>query len=155
MKNVGPAIAWGLNRFVKIPGNLFAFIIRLLFPVRKGTVMCWAYNFRQYSCNPRYLTEYMLDNEPSLKIFWVFRKGIDTSSVDPRISCVRFRSWEYYRLVNTAEFLITNIRTDPYRIYWKKRPGQKYLMLWHGGVALKKIEKPRGTPCQAPQVGCR
>jgi len=141
MKNVGPAVAWGLNRFVKIPGNLFAFIIRLLFPVRKGTVMCWAYNFRQYSCNPRYLTEYMLDNEPSLKIFWVFRKGIDTSSVDPRISCVRFRSLEYYRLVNTAEFLITNTRTDPYRIYWKKRPGQKYLMLWHGGVALKKIEK--------------
>jgi CDP-glycerol glycerophosphotransferase len=26
-------------------------------------------------------------------------------------------------------------------MYWHKRPGQKYLMLWHGGVALKKIEK--------------
>lgn len=141
MKNIGPAIAWGLNRIVKLPGNIYASCIRHIYPVRKGLVMCWAYNFRQYSCNPRYLTEYMLENEPSLDIVWVFRKGTDISSVDPRIRCVRFRSPEYYRLVNTAEFLITNSRTDPYRIYWRKRPGQKYLMLWHGGVALKKIEK--------------
>lgn len=141
MKNIGPALAWGLNRLVKLPGNILAFMIRLVHPVRKGTVMCWAYNFRQFSCNPRHLTEYLLENEPGLEIFWVFRKGTDISHIDPRIRCVRFRSLEYYRLVNTAEFLITNSRTDPYRIYWHKRPQQKYLMLWHGGVALKKIEK--------------
>jgi CDP-glycerol glycerophosphotransferase len=41
----------------------------------------------------------------------------------------------------TAEFLLTNARTDPYRIYWHKRKGQKYLMLWHAGVALKRIER--------------
>lgn len=141
MKKIGPAIAWGMNRTVKVFGNLLGYFIRCTRPVMKGSVMCWSYNFRQFACNPRYLTEYMLDNAPELKIYWVFRKGVDTYGIDSRIRCVRFRSLQYYLLVNTAEFLITNSRTDPYRIYWKKRPQQKYLMLWHGGVALKRIEK--------------
>lgn len=103
--------------------------------------MCWAYNFKQYGCNPRYITEYLLENNPEFEIFWVFRRKVDISGIDKRIKCVRFRSFEYYKLVNTAEFFITNSRTDPYRIYWHKREGQKYLMLWHAGMALKKIEK--------------
>lgn len=103
--------------------------------------MMWAYTFKQYSCNPRYLSEYLLDNNPEFEIFWVFRRKVDISVVDKRIRCVRYLSLRYFMLVNTAEFMITNARTDPYRMYWTKRPGQKYLMLWHGGVALKKIEK--------------
>ena len=138
---MGPAIAWGLNRFVKVFGNLFSRACGSFTQVKKGRVMCWAYNFKQYSCNPRYLTEYLLKNNPEFEIYWVFRKKVDISGIDSRIKCVRFRSLEYYKLVNSAEFFITNSRTDPYRIYWHKRPGQKYLMLWHGGVALKKIEK--------------
>lgn len=141
MKNLGPAIAWGLNRFVKVFGNLFSLACGSFTQVKKGRVMCWAYNFKQYSCNPRYLTEYLLKNNPEFEIYWVFRKKVDISGIDSRIKCIRFRSLEYYKLVNSAEFFITNSRTDPYRIYWHKRPGQKYLMLWHGGVALKKIEK--------------
>ncbi len=141
IRNWGSAIGWGLNRITKVFGNLLSLATACFTKVEKGKVMCWAYNFKQYGCNPRYLTEHILDNENQFDIYWVFRKGIDTSGVDSRIKCVRFRSLEYFRLVNSAEFLITNSRTDPYRIYWHKRPGQKYLMLWHGGVALKKIEK--------------
>lgn len=141
MKNIGPAIAWGLNRFVKVFGNIFSLTVGCFTKVEKGKVMCWAYNFKQYGCNPRYLTEYLLEHNPEFDIYWVFRKKVDISGIDKRIKCVRFRSLEYYKLVNTAEFFITNARTDPYRIYWHKRPEQKYLMLWHGGVALKKIEK--------------
>lgn len=102
--------------------------------------MCWAYNFKQYGCNPRYLSEYILEHHPDMEIYWVFRKGINTSSVDPRIKVVRFMSWDYFKLLATTEFLITNSRSAPYRIYWHKRPEQKYLMLWHAGVALKRIE---------------
>ena len=141
MKKTGAAIAWGLNRFVKVFGNMISLIIRSFTKVRKGRVMCWAHNFKQYGCNPRYLTEYLLENNPEFEIYWVFRRKVDISGIDKRIRCIRFRSLKYYLLVNTAEFLVTNSRTDPYRIYWKKRPEQKYIMLWHGGVALKKIEK--------------
>lgn len=141
MKDLEPAIVWGLNRIGKVFGNIFSLIIRCFTKVHKGRMMCWAYTFKQYSCNPRYLTEYLLENNTEFEIFWVFRGNVDTSGVDKRIKCVRYKSLQYYILVNTAEFFITNARTDPYRIYWHKRKGQKYVMLWHGGVALKRIEK--------------
>ena len=141
MKDLGPAIVWGLNRIGKVFGNIFSLIIRCFTKVHKGRMMCWAYTFKQYSCNPRYLTEHLLENNTEFEIFWVFRGNVDTSGVDKRIKCVRYKSLQYYILVNTAEFFITNARTDPYRIYWHKRKGQKYVMLWHGGVALKRIEK--------------
>ena len=141
MKDLGAAIGWGLNRIGKSFGNIFSLIIRCFTRVHKGRMMCWAYTFKQYSCNPRYLTEYLLENNTEFEIFWVFRGNVDTSGVDKRIKCVRYKSLQYYILVNTAEFFITNARTDPYRIYWHKRKGQKYVMLWHGGVALKRIEK--------------
>ena len=141
LKYIGSVIGWGVNRLAKVFGNLLSLSIRCILPVHKNRVMCWAYDFKQYSCNPRHLTEYLLANKPEFEVFWVFRKGVDTASIDRRIQCVRNRSWKYFVLINTAEFLVTNSRTDPWRIYWHKRPGQKYLQLWHGGVALKRVER--------------
>ena len=142
MKSFGPALAWRFKLLLKLPRNIVSAFIRHKYPVRKGLVMCWAYNFRQYGCNPKALTEYLLEhNDEDFEICWAFRKGIDTTDIDSRIRCVHHGSLEYIKLANTAEFLITNFRTHPYDIFWKKRPGQKYLMLWHGGTPLKKIEK--------------
>lgn len=134
------AIGWGLGRFGKLFGNIPSFFIRTFMPVEKGTVVCWAYSFKQYSCNPRYITEYLLDNHPGYRIFWVFRGNTPPSGLDRRIKAVKYRSWEYRKVMNTAEFLITNARTDSWKIYWRKRSGQKYIMTWHGGVALKQVE---------------
>lgn len=103
--------------------------------------MCWAYNFKQYGCNPRYISEHLIDNCKGYDVYWVFRAKKYAERLDKRMKFVKFRSWRYFVIVNTAEFLITNTRTDPYRIYWHKRKGQKYIMTWHGGVALKKVEK--------------
>lgn len=141
MKNIGKSIGWGFKMFSRLPRNIVSSFIRIGTPVKKGLVVCWSYNFKQYSCNPRALTEHLLENHPEFEIVWAFREGVDTSDVDPRVRCVTYRSIEYLRAVNSAEFLITNCRTHPFDICWKKRPGQKYLMLWHGGMALKKIEQ--------------
>ena len=141
MKNIGKSIAWGFKIACRFPQNILSSLVRSANPVMKGRVVCWSYDFKQYSCNPRALTEYLLENHPEFEIIWVFRKGVDTSEVDKRIRCVTYRTMEYLQAINSAEFLITNCRTHPYIIGWKKRPGQKYMMLWHGGMALKKIEK--------------
>lgn len=141
MKRLGERIAYWSNCATKILGNIISYLLRLTLSIKPGRVMCWAYNFKQYGCNPRYLSEYLLEHHPDMEIYWVFRRGVDVSAVDPRIKVVRFRSWQYYKLLATAEFLATNVRTDPFKIYWHKRPGQKYMMLWHAGVALKRIER--------------
>lgn len=141
MGRFGEMVAFGLNYVTKSFGNLLAWGVRRTTRVKLRRVVCWAYNFKQYGCNPRYLTEYLLENHPDFEVCWVFRSGVDTSQVDPRVRVVRFRTWEYLKMMATAEFLVTNARTNPYLIYWHKRPEQKYLMLWHGGVALKRIER--------------
>lgn len=140
MKRIGQRFAYWANRLAKLYGNILSRRYCKELSVVPGRVMCWAYNFKQYGCNPRYLSEYILENYPDMEIYWVFRKGVDVSAVDKRIKVVRFKTREYYELLATAEFLVTNSRTAPYRIYWHKRPEQKYLMLWHAGVALKRIE---------------
>ena len=134
------AIGWGFNRVKKVFGNLLALCIQCVLPVKKGRVVCWAYNFNQYSCNPRYLTEYILEHNPEFEVYWVFRHSLDVSGIDKRVKYVRRRTWKYYVLMNTAEFLISNVRADSWKLYWRKRAKQKYLMVWHGGVALKRIE---------------
>ncbi len=142
MANIFAPLAWGLGRVAKLPGNLVSALVRLFVRVEPRRVMCWAYNFKQYSCNPRYLTEYLLDEcDGDFDVWWVVRRGIDCSEIDKRIRVVRFRSWRYFLLVNSAAFLITNARTDPWRIYWHKRSAQRYLMLWHAGMALKRVEQ--------------
>lgn len=141
MKRFGEIIAYGLSCAVKSFGNLLALFARMGSSVQPRRVVCWAYNFKQYGCNPRYLTDYLLEHHTDFEIYWVFRRGVDVSQVDPRVKVVRFRTWAYLKLMATAEFFVTNSRTEPYRIYWHKRPEQKYLMLWHGGVALKQIER--------------
>lgn len=141
MKLLSPAIRWRINRFFKIFGHIPAFFIRCFCPVKKGRVMCSAYFFKQYGCNPRYLTEYLLENHPDFDIYWVFKRGVDVKGIDKRVKCIRRYSWKQIVVANTAEFVIANNRIDPFRLYWCKRPQQKYMMLWHGGVALKKIEK--------------
>lgn len=103
--------------------------------------MCSAYFFKQYACNPRYLTEYLLENHPEFEIYWVFKRSVDIKGIDKRVKCIRRYSWKQIVVANTAEFIVSNNRIDPFRLYWCKREGQKYMMLWHGGVALKKIEK--------------
>ena len=138
---LNPVLKWRLNRVCKIFGHIPAFFIRCFCPVKKGRVVCSAYFFKQYACNPRYLTEYLFENHPEFEIYWMFGKHIDVSSVDKRVKCIRRYSLKQIYAINTAEFVISNNRIDPYRIYWCKRKDQKYMMLWHGGVALKKIEK--------------
>ena len=55
---------WYFKRFIKCFENIFSLTIRPFVSIKKGRVACWAYSFKQYSCNPRYLTEYILENNP-------------------------------------------------------------------------------------------
>ena len=138
--NISDKLAWFFNRIKNSFAYAFSSCFQLFIPVKKGRVVCWAYYYRQYSCNPRYLSEFLLEHCPQYEIIWIFRKGIDTSDVDKRIKCVTLRSWDYYKAINSAEFVITNARTDSMRFHWRKRKGQKYIQTWHGGVAMKRVE---------------
>lgn len=78
---IGGAIAWGFNRATKLFGNILSAFARISIDVQRGRVVCWAYNYKQYGCNPRYLSEYLLEHHPDMDIVWVFRRGVAAKRV--------------------------------------------------------------------------
>ena len=106
MAQIGKIISWGIQRFVKFFGHIPSFFIRLFYPVKKGTIVFWSYDFKQYSCNPRYLSEYIMENHPEFEIYWAFRKKVNIDGLDKRIKCVRYATMEFKKVMknNNLEF---------------------------------------------------
>lgn len=110
--------------------------------VRKGRVVFWSTMGKDYSCNPLYISNYLLDHEyDTFEIYWIYRKNLDKTVFDARIIPVKYGSFKHLYIIQTAEFLVTNHRTSVQGMFWIKRPSQKYIMTWHGSMALKRIEK--------------
>ena len=120
--------------------QVIARIFHFFFPIKKNRVVMWSYHYTQYGCNPKYITEYILKNYNSIyDIYWIMNKKSDKSLIPENVHIIRSHSFLHFYYINTAEFVITNCRSMVF--FWKKRKGQKYIMTWHGGICLKKIEK--------------
>jgi CDP-glycerol glycerophosphotransferase len=130
------------NRYLRLLKLIISILIRCITQIKPNRVVCWSYAFTQYSCNPKYISECLLQKYgDKIEIFWIFKKGINTNSIDKRIKIVIFESLRYFFIVNTANIVITNSRTYPTDVFWLKRNGQKYIMTWHSSMGIKKIEK--------------
>lgn len=100
------------QRIIKFLWLICSFFIRIITRVRKNRIICWSYYGKQFSCNPYYITQYLLENhKEEYDIYWMFQKGVDVSCVPPDIKIVYLQTWKYIWIINTAEFLITNTRT--------------------------------------------
>lgn len=121
---------------------LISHCICTFFKVRRGRVLFWSTVGKDYSCNPLYISNYILNHESeTFEVYWMFRKKVDTSQVDNRIKKIVFGTLKYLYVLHTAEFIITNHRTPTKEMFWLKRSEQKYVMTWHGSMPLKMIEK--------------
>lgn len=130
-----------LEKIFRFALYLFSVAMRFFVPIQKGRVLLWSTVGKEYGCNPMYISKYIIKNEPSFDVWWMFLDGVDTSILDKREKIVRFGTLKYLYILNTSEFLITNHRTFPRGIYWKKRSCQKYIMTWHGSMPIKMVEK--------------
>lgn len=131
-----------IDRIIRLYWFILAMAMRPFIKIKKGRVICWAYNFRQYSCNPMYITDYILENYlNNFEIYWAFKKNVNIANIDKRIQIVYFPTINYLITLYSAEFVITNLRTNKYGEFFVKKKNQKYIMTWHGSTPLKKIEK--------------
>ena len=113
-------------------------LLRCFIPIKKKQVLFWADSFYHYGCNPKYISEYLANNDNKYSLIWAFKKGVDASNVkDARV--VRYGTIEYLFAINSSEFIITNQRISSAYVLWKKKKGQKYIMTWHGSCPLKMI----------------
>lgn len=103
-----------------------------IFPIKKNRIIFISMAAKQYSCNPRYISEYFQEKEPQkYELIWVFNKPEQFSYLKSNgIKTVRYRSLQYYYYKLTSKVSITNY-------YWgpelPSRMEQFEIQTWHGG----------------------
>jgi CDP-glycerol glycerophosphotransferase len=108
-----------------------------LFPVKKNRIFFISYEGKQYSCNPKYIFEYLYKRyEDKYDYVWC----IDESSIFPKnyqnTKLVKKRSLLYTFYVVTSKIYISNVGIS---IYIPRRKGQIIINTWHGGGAYKRV----------------
>lgn len=114
--------------------NVYWFF-RTFFPINNRKILFESYYGAQYGCNPKYLSEYIVNNAPCLRVIWAFTEN--EPLVDGVVK-VKYNSMRYLYELATAHFFVTNYRTVK---SFQKRKGQCYIQTWHSSLRLKKIEK--------------
>lgn len=121
---------------------VLSLFVRCVTHIHTNRVLCWSYGGKKYSCNPYYITKYLLEMHPGeFDIYWYFESSVDISSLPKSVKIVRKWTWKYLWIVNTSKFLITNSRISLFDNCWVKKKGQKYIMTWHSSMGIKRIEK--------------
>ncbi len=131
-----------LNRCIRLFWFIVALIIRNFSKVKNNQIFCWSYHFSKYSCNPKAITEYILENVPDdFEIYWAFDSKNIPKELDNRIRVVVQYNFKYLVALYTSKFIITNSRNNKYDSMFIKKKNQKYIMTWHGSIGNKPIEK--------------
>lgn len=105
--------------------------IYLIFPIKKNRVMFTSYMGKQYSCNPKYISEALVSKDEHYDIIWAFEKPKAYEELEKKgIRVIRNSGpifW-YYRM--TAKVTVTNVM---WKNYTPVRKGQYEIQTWHGG----------------------
>lgn len=102
-------------------------------PVKRNRVLFVAGDGLQYCCNPKYISEYLVNISADVDIIWGFYHPRKYKNI-PEIKAVRIFSLAWFYYTATASTVITNTsvqRAQP------KRKGQLIIETWHGGGAYK------------------
>ncbi len=115
----------------------FALLALRVFPVKKRAVVFRSANGEKYICNPKYITEYILQNCPEeFRIIWLFNSPEKYEGLKERgITVCRSNSLKAIYYLSTAKYIVDNIAPVSYIPY---RKSQRVINTWHGGGAYKK-----------------
>ncbi len=124
--------------------KLFAiYILRMImnilhiFPVKKGRIIFFSFHGKQYSCSPKYISEYLSENFPGqFEIIWAFREPEKFAFLKEKgIKTVKYASFMRLYYESTAQVSINNIGS----FSWiPLRKNQLHINTWHGGGCYKK-----------------
>lgn len=128
-----------ISKHIGILKCMAAFVIRLMikvlwmFPIKNNRVFCCAYNGKQYSCSPKYITVYLKKHYgEKFEIICALKKTTDCS--EKIVKPVKILSLSYFYYFCTAKIIIDNMGIPS---YMPKRKEQYLINTWHGGGAYK------------------
>lgn len=106
-----------------------------VFPVDNRKIMIMSFLNKGFGDNGKYIVERLHDANGELHFFWVTDHQ---ESLPSYVTPLKPRSFSYMYHAATSKVWIDNCRKTQ---YMRKRKQQFYVQTWHGGVALKRIEK--------------
>ena len=129
-----------IKQYIKIVAlYLIRAILRIfwIFPIDKKKVLFYSHGGKQYSCNPKYLFEYIIDRySNAFTYIW----SVNAPNILPDkykdIETVKYMSFLFIYHVLTAGIIIYN---NIIHSYLPIRKRQIVVNTWHGGGAYKKI----------------
>lgn len=130
---------------------LVAYIARLcflpfhIFRIKKTRVMFTSLtggNYMEYSCNPKYIYEYLRDYaQGKYEIIWAVSQPEKYGFLSENVCLVSHFSIQCFYYLLTSKVVITNGSYVPWMPF---RKGQTVLNTWHGGGAYKKLDIGNG-----------
>lgn len=120
--------------------NTCIFLFKKL-PLKKNKIIFISNLGHAYTCNPKYLCEYLAENHgEKFDMVWVFDQVYGIQHDIPKICrYVEYFSIKYLYEILTAKFIVCNTRI-PEHFRFEKRKNQIYIQTWHSSLRLKKIE---------------
>lgn len=115
-------------------------ICRLL-PVKQNKVVMVSHLGKNYSCNPKYLCEYLLaHHKEQLELIYLYDPSNCSPDVIPQgVIPVSIYSKRFAYEMATCGCFISNTRV-PEWFNFNPRKGQEYIQTWHSSLRLKMIE---------------
>lgn len=113
----------------------FISFIFSVFPVKKHKIFFLSYYGSQYGCNPKYLSEYIVNKNEGWDVVWGF--VTPDKYLIKGVRKVKYMSLRYFYELCTSGVFVTNYRMT---LDYHKRKGQVYIQTWHSSTRLKKIE---------------
>lgn len=117
-----------------IINTLFKFFC--LFPIKRNRVICLNFNGKGYGESPKNIVDELLSEERNIEVYWVV-KDIDDSTIPQEIKKVKYKSFNFLKILYTSKIIINDVR---FGLFFSKRKNQVYIQTWHGCLPLKKIE---------------
>lgn len=133
-------LSFGLATVIK---NFFlTFRIELfnILPIKKNRMVFISHLGKTYSCNPRYLCEYLNTNcLGKYELIWIYDCHFKKPALPKGVIGVPFFSNKGLLMLSTAKVIVSNTRISE-AFCFKKRKKQIYLQTWHSSLRLKCIE---------------
>lgn len=123
------------NRIIEVLLRLLMISMRI-FPIQNNKVVFSNFVGKGFGGNPKYI--YLkLSEQVSIDAVWLVGNLYENNNLPDNVRAVKYHSLRKFYELATAKVWIDNCRKGEYMV---KRRNQYYVMTWHGGIGIKKVE---------------
>ena len=109
-------------------------------PIQQNKIVFVNFKGSSYGCNPKYITEEILNRHINADIVWLVTKDVNKKDLPKSVRVIDFKSKNALRELSTAKIWVDNQRKLFHiKLGLQKKNEQVYIQTWHGSLGIKKI----------------